>query len=96
MSDYYDYLLRTYSRATAERYRRIAAGYNPPAPRPIRTERWISNRLHREKAFTPSQCLLIRSHHQAGLTCRELARDWGVSQGSISAVLRCQGAYRTR
>ena len=95
MHSYHDYLLQTYGPRVASNYRRVTHNYNPPTPR-VRTERWVSNRIHREKAFTPQQCLVIRSHHQAGATCRELARDWGVSQGSISAVLRRQGAYRTR
>jgi len=95
MQNFHDYLLQTYGPRVAQNYQRVTNSYNPPAPR-LRTERWISNRLHREKTFTQQQCLLIRSHHQAGLTCRELARDWGVSQGSISAVLRSQGAYKQR
>lgn len=92
---YADYLLKTYGPSVARRYAAIANNSPAPSqPLPIRTNRWVSNQIHREKAFTPIQAATIRSHYQAGYSCRDLAQQWGVSQGTISSVLRRQGCYR--
>jgi hypothetical protein len=90
--DFGDYLLQTYGPSVANRYRQIAN--RPTESAPIRTERWISNTIHREKGFNSIQCAVIRSQHNAGYSCRDLAREWGVSQGTISNVLRGRGSYR--
>lgn len=94
MNDFQGYLLQTYGPAVARRYAQVRQNYSPPNPTPIRTERWISNKIHREKSFTPAQAALIRSHYQSGSSCRDLARYWGVSQGLISQVIARRGSYR--
>lgn len=87
----YDRLYQNYGQATAERYRALMHGGQPD--RSTR-QRWISNRIHRPKAFNEMQSQIIRSEYSAGYTCRQLAQKYGVSQGTISSVVRNRGAYR--
>jgi hypothetical protein len=94
MDDFQGYLLQTYGPAVAQRYAKVRQNYQPPDTTPIRTERWISNRIHRDKSFTPVQAATIRSQYSAGQSCRDLARYWGVSQGLISQVIARRGSYR--
>lgn len=87
----YDHLASHYGRDCAERYRALIHGQ---APQRSTRERWISNRIHRPKAFNDLQSQIIRSEYSAGYTCRQLAQRWGTSQGTINSIVRHRGAYK--
>jgi hypothetical protein len=87
----YDSLLRNYGRDCAERYRQVIHGQ---PPQHSTRQRWTSNRLHRQRTFNEMQAAIIRSDYSAGYTCRQLAQKYGVSQGSISNVVKERGAYK--
>jgi len=92
----YNHLYSQYGRQTAERYRALVHQGQPDRQCHQPRERWTSNRLHRQKTFNDMQSQIIRSEYTAGYTCRQLSQRWGVSQGTISNVVRQRGAYRDR
>lgn len=92
----YNHLYSSYGRDCAERYAALINGGQPDRQCHQPRERWISNRIHRQRTFNDMQSQIIRSEYTAGYTCRQLAQRWGCSQGLINNVIRQRGAYRDR
>ena len=88
----YQQMLRDYGPEVAARY--LAISGSIPEPPTQERPTWTRNTIHRPRAFTDYQAALIESRLGAGWSCRDLAAQWGVSQGTISQIGRRQGAYK--
>ncbi len=88
----YRHLLATYGPQVAQNYLRVQREYRQ-TNEPIRQTRWRSNDIKRDRVFTPAQSRVLSVQHSAGMSCRAIAEQWGVSPGTVSSVLRERGAY---
>jgi hypothetical protein len=83
---------RNWGEEAAQRYLSLYRVQAPP--KPLRTERWVSNTVHQPKRFTPTQADTIRSQIQGGQTYEQVAKEWNCCKGTIGNVVHRRGAYR--